>query len=117
VPPGNQVKVTIRMMARKVAGLSNPLVQALTMQLKPTPSNHRDAMDTVRPGRNGTARSVWSAWSLLPLSDDPPLRQQPQVARTTNDSRSSSRSQSFAACEQFRLLPSQTGLSHLRIFH
>src|ERR1035437_2156420 len=51
------------------------------MQLRKGPINRRDAMDVAQQSRNRTARSVWSATSLLALSND---ASRPKAPRSSN---------------------------------
>src|ERR1039457_6993094 len=51
------------------------------MQLSKGPINRRDAMDVAQQSRNRTARSVWSATSLLALSNDASC---PKAPRSSN---------------------------------
>ena len=78
------------------------------MRLKETPLN-RTAMGIARQSRNRPARSVWSAGSLLPLSNRPTPYDSASKLDSPNASRGSSSTKTLAACEQLRLLQCKTG--------
>ena len=66
--------------------------------------NRRDAKDAARQSRNRTARSVWSARSLLPLSNHLHRTNSASKLDALQTLRVALHPQIFAGCEQFRLL-------------
>ena len=68
---GRNALVAILDLLAPVLAEQNTLLRELSVPEFDLPGGRSLSALTTQPSRNRTARSVWSAWSLLPLSDRP----------------------------------------------